>query len=142
LIRLTDLPAVNACLNATSALLLTAGFVFIKGKRVTAHKVCMISAVGVGLLFLTCYLIYHFQVGATRFAGQGWIRPLYFCLLISHTGLAIAMLPLILMTLARAFRGRFDRHKAIAKITLPIWWYVSVTGVLVYFMLYQWFPSR
>ncbi len=131
------LPHVNASLNATSALLLTAGYFFIRRKRVTAHKTCMISALVVSLLFLISYLTYHYQVGSVRFTGKGWIRPVYFSILISHTVLAAAIVPLVLITLRRALKGRFDKHVRIARWTLPVWLYVSITGVLVYWMLYH-----
>lgn len=138
---LADLPAVNAGLNATTFVLLATGLAFIKRGKVGAHKACMLGAVAVGIVFLTSYLIYHFNVGATKFQHQGWIRPTYFSILISHTILAVANVPLIVMTLRRAFKGQFERHKRIAKWTIGIWFYVSVTGILVYFILYQWFPA-
>jgi uncharacterized membrane protein YozB (DUF420 family) len=136
---LSALPALNAALNATCALLLVAGFLLIRRGRVLAHKVLMSSALGVSALFLASYLVYHVQVGSVRFTGQGWIRPLYFAILVSHTILAAAVVPLALVTVTRALRGRFDRHKRIARWTLPIWLYVSVTGVLVYWLLYHLF---
>lgn len=132
------LPTLNAALNATSAVLLTAGFVFIRRRRIGAHKACMLSAFATSTLFLVSYLYYHWQVGATPFEGVGWTRPVYFAILISHTVLAAAVVPLVLVTLYRALRERFDRHRAIARWTLPIWLYVSVTGVVVYLMLYHW----
>jgi uncharacterized membrane protein YozB (DUF420 family) len=138
-IPLAALPALNAALNGTSACLLVAGFLCIRRKRVTAHKACMLSAVVTSTFFLISYLTYHYHVGSVPFRGQGWARPVYFSVLISHTVLAVATLPLVLVTLARALRGRFERHARIARWTLPVWLYVSVTGVLVYWMLYHFF---
>ncbi len=137
---LSLLPTLNATLNGVSALLLTGGFLFIRRKNVTAHRACMLSACATSALFLVSYLVYHYHVGSVRFAGQGWVRPVYFAVLLSHTVLAAAILPLALVTLARALRGRFDRHARIARWTLPIWLYVSVTGVIVYVMLYHLYP--
>ncbi len=131
-----DLPAVNATLNGISALLLGAGYVLIRRKQVTAHKACMLSAFGVSVLFLASYLTYHYHVGSVPFGGRGWSRPLYFSVLLTHTPLATAIVPLALITLYRAWRGQFEKHKRIARWTLPIWLYVSVTGVVVYLMLY------
>ena len=130
------LPTVNVILNATSGILLLTGFVFIKRKNVPAHKACMVSAFFVSLLFLISYVTYHSQAGSTRFGGQGMIRPLYFGMLISHILLAATVLPLAIVTLRRAFGGRFEDHKRIARKTFPIWLYVSVTGVLIYVLLY------
>lgn len=130
------LPTFNAALNSLSAVFLITGYFFIKQKNVRAHKACMLSAIASSTLFLISYLVYHYQVGSVPFRGQGWIRALYFTILISHTVLAAAVVPLVLITLTRAFRGNFDRHKRIARWTFPMWLYVSVTGVLVYFMLY------
>lgn len=134
---LSDFPAIDASLNAITAFLLTAGYFFIKRKNVSAHKTCMIGAVLSSTLFLVFYLYYHAHHGTTRFAGQGFMRPLYFTILISHTILAVVQIPFIVMTLVRAFQSRFEKHRAIARITLPIWLYVSVTGVLVYLLLYR-----
>lgn len=131
------LPAINAALNSASAVLLTAGYLFIRNKNVTAHKLCMLSAVATSALFLTSYLVYHFQVGSVPFRGQGWIRAVYFTVLISHTILAVAVVPLVLVALARALKGSFERHKRVARWTLPLWLYVSITGVVVYWMLYR-----
>ena len=142
MISLSDLPTVNATLNATSAVLLTCGYLFIRRGKVTAHHRCMLSAVCVSTLFLTSYLIYHYHVGSVSFTGQGLVRPFYFALLISHTTLAISVLPLAMVTVYRALRGRFDRHVRIARWTLPIWLYVSVTGVIVYLMLYRFYPPE
>jgi putative membrane protein len=131
------LPLLNACLNATSAALLGAGWVFIRRRRVTAHKVCMISALAVSTLFLVSYLTYHSLAGSRPFTGQGWIRVVYYPLLVSHIVLAAAIVPLALTTVYRALQGNFARHVPVARFTLPIWLYVSVTGVLVYWMLYR-----
>jgi uncharacterized membrane protein YozB (DUF420 family) len=140
-IPLAALPALNAALNGTSACLLVAGFLCIRRKRVAAHKACMLSAVATSTLFLISYLTYHYHVGSVPFRGQGWSRPVYFSVLTSHSVLAAATLPLVLVTLTRALRGRFERHARIARWTLPVWLYVSVTGVLVYWMLYHLFAS-
>ncbi len=136
------LPAVNALLNGTSALLLTAGFGFIRRRNVAAHRACMLSAFGVSTLFLVSYLVYHAQAGSVPFQGRGWIRPVYFALLLSHVALAAVIVPLALTTIYRAWTERFDRHRRIARWTLPIWLYVSVTGVVVYWMLYHLVPTR
>lgn len=131
------LPLLNACLNATSAALLTAGYVFIRRKRVRAHRACMVSALVVSALFLVSYVTYHALAGARPYGGRGLVRLVYFPLLISHVVLAAAIVPLALTTLARALRGDFARHARLARWTLPVWLYVSVTGVLVYVMLYR-----
>lgn len=136
-----DLPAVNATLNSTCALLLLAGWWFIKHERKTQHVVCMASALVVSTAFLACYVFYHYHVGSVKFTAQGIVRPVYFFILITHVILAFAIVPLVLMTIIPALRARFDRHRKWARITLPIWLYVSITGVIVYFMLYVWFPS-
>ncbi len=140
-VSLADLPGLNALLNGLSALLITTGYVFIRSKRVAAHRNCMISAFITSSLFLVSYLTYHYHTGSHPFAGQGWIRPVYFTILFSHTILAAAVVPLALTTLYRAAKRRFDKHVVIARWTLPIWWYVSVTGVIVYWMLYRVYPS-
>ena len=137
----TDLPPVNASLNALSAIFLAGGFYFIRHKNIPAHRRCMISAFATSAVFLACYLIYHFSVGMTKFPGRGWVRPVYFTMLISHVFLAILILPLAIVTLSRALRERFDSHRKIARWTWPIWMYVSVTGVLVYVMLYHLYPA-
>ena len=129
--------ALNATLNAVSAILLTCGFAAIRAGKREAHKRFMISAFVVSCAFLVSYLVYHYRVGHVAFQGQGWIRPVYFALLISHTILAAVIVPLILITLRRAWLERFDKHKVIAKWTLPLWFYVCITGVIVYVMLYQ-----
>ncbi len=137
MIPVSYLPSINAALNSACALLLMAGYLFIRNKKVIAHKLCMLSAFTVSTLFLISYLTYHYQVGSVPFKGQGWFRVVYFSVLISHTVLAAAIVPLVLVTFTRALRGSFDRHKRIARWTLPLWLYVSVTGVLVYWMLYR-----
>ena len=140
ILQLSDFPAIDASLNAASAVLLTLGYFFIRKKRILAHKVCMLSAFGTSSLFLVCYLWYHAHHGVTRFTGQGAIRPFYFTLLGSHTVLAVVIVPLVFTTLYRAWRKRFDLHKRVARWTLPIWLYVSITGVVVYWMLYHLYP--
>jgi putative membrane protein len=134
---ISDLSTVNAALNATSAILIGSGFYFIKQKNIAAHKFCMIAALGVSTLFLASYLFYHYNVGSVRFMKQGWIRDVYFPLLITHTILAAVVLPLVLRTAFLAFKGRFPNHVRIAKWAFPTWMYVSVTGVIVYLMLYH-----
>ena len=124
-------------LNASSATCLTLGYFFIRSRRIQAHKTCMLAAVGCSTVFLISYVTYHLQVGSVRFQGQGWIRPAYFVLLGTHTILAATVVPLAIVTLLRGLRGNFERHRAIARWTLPIWLYVSVTGVIVYFLLYH-----
>jgi putative membrane protein len=136
LIPLSTLPALNAALNSASALLLAAGYLFIRSGNVAAHRRCMLAALATSTLFLTSYLIYHYHVGSVPFTGLGWTRRLYFTILISHTSLAVTIVPLVLITLYRALRNRFEGHKRIARWTLPLWLYVSVTGVIVYGMLY------
>ena len=133
-------PALNASLNGTSAVLLLTGRFLIARGRIAAHRACMIAAVVASLLFLGCYLYFHAKVGNIRFLGQGWSRPVYFSILISHTTLAAVIVPLAVITLNRGLRARYAKHRAIARWTWPLWMYVSVTGVVVYFMLYQWFP--
>ena len=133
----TDLPTVNAALNATSAVLLIIGWVLIRRRNVAAHRAMMIAAFSCSVLFLISYLVYHFQVGSVKFQGTGVVRTVYFSILLTHTVLAAAVPFLALITLIRALRERFDRHRAIARWTLPIWLYVSVTGVAVYWMLYR-----
>ena len=137
MIGISDLPTVNAALNATAAILIGAGVYFIKRKNIPAHKACMVSALGVSSLFLTSYLTYHYNVGNVRFTKEGWIRSVYFPLLISHTILAALILPMVLRTAFLEFKGRFRNHARIAKWTFPAWMYVSVTGVVVYLMLYH-----
>ena len=134
---LRDLPALNAALNALSAVFLATGWVLIRAGRREAHRRAMLAAVACSTLFLSSYLVYHAQVGSVRFTGQGTVRLVYFAILISHTILAVAVVPLALVTLVRALQQRFDRHRRIARVALPIWGYVSVTGVVVYWMLYR-----
>jgi uncharacterized membrane protein YozB (DUF420 family) len=129
--------ALNASLNGTSAVLLACGYTAIRNGKMKVHKAFMISAFIVSTVFLVSYLVYHYRVGHVAFQGQGWIRPVYFVLLGSHTVLAIVIVPLILITLRRAWLERFDKHRIIARWTLPLWFYVCVTGVIVYFMVYQ-----
>lgn len=139
--NLEQLPAVNAALNSLSALFLIAGYIFIRRKNIAAHRFCLLSAFATSTLFLISYLTYHYHAGTTRFAGTGISRPIYFAILTTHTVLAVVIVPLALVTLSRALKGRFDKHRPLARWTLPIWLYVSITGVVVYFMLYKWFPS-
>ena len=134
-------PTINAFLNGISAVLLFVGHSYIKRNNMRAHKRFMISAIVTSSLFLICYLYYHAHVGSVRFQGQGWSRPLYFTILISHTVLAAAIVPLVIITLTRALRERFDRHRAIARWTYPLWMYVSITGVIIYLMLYHLFKA-
>lgn len=131
----------NACLNGTSALLLVTGYRFIRAKNVIAHRTCQVAALAVSVLFLASYLTYHYNHGSTRFQGTGLARPIYFTILTTHTILAMVIVPLVILTFYRALRGEFTRHRRIARITLPIWLYVSITGVIVYLMLYQIYPS-
>ena len=139
---LSDLPAVNATLNATSAILLAAGYIFIRRKNVIAHRNCMISAFCTSTVFLICYLIYHFNVGRTTFSNPPWFRPIYLAILLTHTVLAVVIVPMILITLSRALKARYDLHKKIARWTWPLWMYVSVTGVLIYYLLYHLYPQH
>ena len=138
---LSDLPAVNAALNTVSTIFLTCGYVFIRRQRQVAHRNCMIGAVLSSALFLTCYLIYHYNAGRTVFRDPAWFRPIYLTILLTHTILAVVIVPLVLTTLYRAARRQFDRHKKIARWTWPIWMYVSITGVIIYFLLYHIFPQ-
>jgi uncharacterized membrane protein YozB (DUF420 family) len=136
-VTVSDLPAVNATLNATAAILLCIGWILIKRGRWTAHRAVMIAAFCTSVLFLISYLTYHAQVGSVRFTKSGAIRAVYFTILLTHTILAVTIVPLVLVTLSRGLSKRFDRHRAIARWTLPLWMYVSVTGVIVYLMLYR-----
>jgi uncharacterized membrane protein YozB (DUF420 family) len=129
--------ALNASLNGVSAVLLACGYAAIRSGKIAVHKAFMISAFAVSSVFLGSYLLYHYRVGHVAFQGQGWIRPVYFALLISHTILAVVIVPMILVTLRRAWLEQFDRHRMIARWTLPLWFYVSVTGVVVYVMVYR-----
>ena len=135
--QLSDFPAMNAVLNSTSAICLLLGFYFIKNKNIPAHRLSMICAALTSTIFLGCYLYYHAHHGSTKYPYHDWTRPVYFVILITHTILAVANLPLILKTLWHAIRGDFEKHKKIARLTFPIWLYVSVTGVVIYWMLYQ-----
>ena len=139
---ISDLPATNACLNFISTVFISAGWYFIRRGFWRQHVACMITAVISSSAFLTCYLIYHAHVGekSTQFTAGGIVAPIYFTILISHILLAIIILPLVIATLVPVFRQRWDKHRRIARWTMPIWLYVSVTGVIVYLMLYQWFP--
>jgi putative membrane protein len=144
---LLDLPAVNGSLNALSTVFLTAGYVFIKQKKPAAHRNCMIAAFVTSTLFLACYLTYHFYLayalhrGPTKFVDPAWFRPVYLTILLTHTTLAVVIVPLILMTMNRGLKARYESHKKIARWTWPLWMYVSVTGVVIYFLLYQIFPQ-
>jgi len=134
-------PAINATLNGVSAILLLIGRWFIARRKVAAHRATMLTALATSSLFLASYLYYHAHVGSVHFQGTGWSRPVYFTILISHTILAAAIVPLVLLTLSRALRGHYPQHRAIARWTFPIWLYVSITGVIVYFMLYRWLAA-
>jgi uncharacterized membrane protein YozB (DUF420 family) len=135
--NLHDLPTLNAALNALAALCLVAGYLLIRRRRVAAHRAAMLTAFGCSIAFLVSYLAYHYQVGSVRFPGTGTIRLVYLSILATHTVLAAAVPVLALVTLYRAFRGDFARHRRIARVTLPIWLYVAVTGVVIYWMLYH-----
>jgi uncharacterized membrane protein YozB (DUF420 family) len=136
---LTSLPALNAVLNGTSAVLLLAGRALIRRRQMRAHRALMLAALGTSLAFLASYLYYHAHVGSVHFPGQGWSRPLYFSILLSHTILAAVIVPLVLVTLTRALRARYRLHRALARWTFPLWMYVSLTGVVIYLMLYKLF---
>jgi putative membrane protein len=142
--NVTDLPAVNASLNALSGAFLVLGYIFIRRKNQAAHIACMVAALIVSVLFLGCYVYYHFHAGSTKFTAEGPIRYVYFTILLSHTILAMLVaLWMVPVTVIRALRKRYEAHKSIARWTFPVWLYVSVTGVLIYFMLYHWYaPSR
>jgi uncharacterized membrane protein YozB (DUF420 family) len=133
----TQLPALNASLNALSAVFLSSGYVFIRRRQWQRHRACMLAAFVTSTLFLSSYVVYHLQVGSVPFQGRGTIRAVYFAILITHVILAATILPLALVTLSRALAKRFDRHRRIARVTLPLWLYVSVTGVVIYVMLYR-----
>ncbi len=138
-----DLPAVNASLNGITTVFLLLGFYFIKRENKVAHRKCMIAALVTSILFLTCYLTYHFNVVAvTRFMKPQWFRPYYLALLLSHTVLAVVIVPMVITTFMHAFKGNFEKHKRIARWTWPLWIYVSFTGVLIYLLLYQIFPQH
>jgi uncharacterized membrane protein YozB (DUF420 family) len=136
-VSIHDLPAVNASLNALSGILLLIGYVLIRQRRIETHRKVMIAAFVTSSIFLVCYVVYHAQVGSVRFTRQGVVRPLYFTILVTHVTLAAAVVPLALVTLSRGLKARYARHRVIARWTFPIWLYVSVTGVLVYVLLYQ-----
>jgi uncharacterized membrane protein YozB (DUF420 family) len=136
-VSVTVLPTVNAVLNASAAIAMVAGFVAIRRGRVSVHRACMLTAVGLSVLFLGSYLAYHAQVGSRPYGGVGWLRTLYFAILLTHTVLAAAIVPLVGTTLYRALRSQFGRHARLARVTFPVWLYVSVTGVVVYWMLYH-----
>ncbi len=134
---ISDLPTLNAILNTTSAILLTIGYLLIRRKKIRAHRALMIAAFVTSTLFLISYLTYHYHHGATSFPGQGIVRVVYLTILLTHTTLATVIVPMVFITFARALREKFDRHRKIARWTLPLWLYVSVTGVIVYLMLYH-----
>lgn len=135
----TDLPAVNACLNGASTVLLTAGYILIKRKNEQAHRNCMAGALVTSSLFLASYLYYHFHAGRTVFP-ENWFKPIYLVILLTHTVLAVVIVPLIIAAVVQAIRGRFESHKKITRWAWPLWMYVSVTGVVIYLLLYQIFP--
>jgi putative membrane protein len=137
MISVHDLPAVNASLNALSGLLLLCGYILIRARRIAAHRAVMITAFATSSIFLICYLVYHAQVGSVPFPRHGFVRPLYFTILITHVLLAASVPPLAIVTMTRGLKGRYPQHRRIARWTFPIWMYVSVTGVLVYVLLYQ-----
>lgn len=139
---LAALPTINAVLNGASAVLLVVGFVSIRRRRITAHKIFMLSAFVTSIIFLISYLTLRYFAGFTSFPGQGWIRPVYFTILVSHTVLAATVPPLALILLYRAFRAQFAKHRRLARWAFPVWFYVSVTGVVVYLVLYQLYPPR
>ncbi|MFN0149790.1 MAG: DUF420 domain-containing protein [bacterium] len=137
MIPITFLPTLNACLNATSGILLFTGFVFIRRREIARHRACMLAASCVSVVFLISYITYHSLAGSTAFEGSGWTRPVYFAILISHAILAAATVPLAIITLRRGLRNDVAQHRRIARWTFPIWIYVSITGVIVYLMLYH-----
>ena len=139
---LSDLPLLNACLNGLSTVFLTVGYILIRKGRKTGHRNCMIGALTTSALFLASYLIYHYNAGRTVFRDPEWFRPIYLLILLTHTVLAVVIVPLVLMTVTRAIRERFELHKRIARWTWPIWMYVSITGVVIYLLLYQIFPQQ
>lgn len=134
---LTVLPTINAVLNASAAVAMLAGFMAIRQRWIAVHRACMLTAVGFSVLFLCSYIVYHLQVGSRPYGGEGWLRTLYLSILLTHTLLAVAIVPLVSTTLYRALRSQFARHARLARVTFPIWLYVSVTGVVVYWMLYR-----
>src|ERR1700689_5541629 len=134
--------ALNATLNGTSAVLLTCGYLAIRARKIAVHKAFMIAAFLTSTAFLISYLAYHYRVGHVVFQGQGWVRPVYFTLLLTHTVMAAVIVPMIIVTLRRAWMEKFDKHRIIARWTLPLWLYVSVTGVIVYLMVYQMYAAK
>ena len=144
----TDLPAVNACLNSLSTVLLTIGFIFIKRGNKNAHRNCMVGALVTSTVFLACYVFYHYKMkqaygeAHTKFLDPAWFRPIYLTILFTHLIGAFLIVPLVLLTVSRAIRQKFELHKKIARWTWPIWMYVSVTGVVIYLLLYQIYPQR
>ena len=141
MITIANLPLLNAILNGISALLLSSGYIAIRWQRVSLHKLCMLSACVTSTLFLTSYLVYHYYSGSRPFPGQGGIRVVYFAILISHTILATVIVPMVILTLYRALASQWQKHQRLARWTLPLWLYVSVTGVVIYIMLYQLYPT-
>ena|SRR5690349_25065891 len=139
---ISDLPLVNACLNGASTVLLSLGYRFIKKQKQVAHRNCMIGAFVTSTLFLICYLTYHYSAGRTTFRDPQWFRPIYLLILLTHTILAVVIVPLVLITISRAVRRRWELHKKIARWAWPVWMYVSVTGVVIYLLLYQIFPQK
>jgi putative membrane protein len=140
---ISDLPPINACLNGLSAAFLSVGYYFIKTKKPNAHRNCMIAAFTTSVIFLICYLTYHFNVQVvTKFKNPEWFRPIYLTILLTHTILAVVIVPLVLMSLSRGLKAKYELHKKIARWTWPLWMYVSVTGVVIYLLLYQIFPQR
>jgi len=141
-------PHLNAALNALSGVFLLSGFYFIMKRRIAQHRFCMLTASSISALFLVCYVLHHalrtyyFGLGPTKFTGEGLIRPIYFTILTSHTFLAVVVAPFVIVTLRRGLKGRYDQHKKIARLVFPVWLYVSVTGVIVYLLLYQFYPAR
>jgi putative membrane protein len=131
------LPAVNACLNGLSLLLLLTGFFFIRRKNIAAHKKCMLAALGVSSVFLVCYLVHHAQVGSVAFRHTGWLRSVYFVILVPHVVLAAAVVPMALVTITRGLKLQVEQHRRLARVTLPVWLFVSMSGIVVYLMLYQ-----
>ena len=137
MLTIHDFPAVNASLNATSGVLLIIGYLLMRARRIAWHRRFMIAACLTSLAFLICYVVYHAQVGSVRFTRQGFVRPLYFTILVTHVTMAAVVLPMAIVTLTRGLKGRYPQHRRLARWTFPIWMYVSVTGVLVYVLLYQ-----
>ncbi|MGQ4809312.1 hypothetical protein NKDENANG_02728 [Candidatus Entotheonellaceae bacterium PAL068K] len=141
MLSFSNLSLLNALLNGISALLLSSGYLAIRRRQIAVHKRCMFSACTTSALFLISYVTYHAQIGSRPFPGQGSIRTVYFAILISHTILAVVILPLVVITMYRAWKERWERHRVVARWTLPLWFYVSVTGVVIYVMLYQLYPT-